>query len=442
MKRGIVGIGIVATTVMILFADVTYADRFTSTNYIIDASVMNNFGGSTSSTTYKLTSSGGEAVVGNGAGGSYKIGYGYISQLEKSMLLTVQPAGLVAAYRLDEVVNTIGPYDDSIYKASATPYNSPTVVSGKLGNGLSFNGTTQYAVVGNNTQTQVTNGTVEAWVRSSTTSGSMVAVAKASSFWLGLGGGRATAYDWTSATTTSDTTVIADGSWHHIAMTITSGVTNGSTLYVDGVAKKTFTWTPASQGGWLAIGVASYNGGSYVQYFNGAVDHVKIFNRMLSAEEIAAEYSAQNSGYENGLTLGAITPGTSNTVLSDVLVQTDGGGYTLSINQDHDLMSGSDTIPAVAGSIASPTSWVEGTTKGLGFTLTATNATALPGTWASGNSYAPLPGTATTFYTRTGTQGSTGDYVTMRLRADVATTQPTTSGPYSNVMTITGTVTP
>jgi hypothetical protein len=175
--------------------------------------------------------------------------------------------------------------------------------------------------------------------------------------------------------------------------------------------------------------------------WSGAIDEVKLYNRSLSQSEVAADYTAGNAGIASGLSLGAITPGTSNTALADIVVQTDGGGYTLAVNQNNDLTSGAYTIPAISGSIASPISWSEGATKGLGFTLTATNATALPGTWSSGNSYAPLPGTATSFYTRTGTQ-SFADYITMRLRADVASTQVATSTPYSNIMTITGTITP
>ncbi|MEO5948921.1 MAG: LamG domain-containing protein [Candidatus Saccharimonas sp.] len=441
MKRGILGLALLSLMLTGLFVDIAVADRYTSTSYVIDASVMNTAGGDQSSTTYRLTSSIGETAVGNGASGSYKMGYGYINQLDKSIALTVQPSGLVASYELDETTGTIFS-DNSIYGAYGTGQNAPSSVSGKLDNARSFNGTSQSITVGNNTQTQLTTATVEVWVKSTITTGSQAAVAKASNFWLGLGGGKASTYDWPTATTTTDTTVIADGNWHHIAITVSSGVASGSTLYVDGVAKKTFTWAPVLVNGWLAIGTVTSNGSSYIQYFNGSIDHAKIFNRMLSADEIAAEYSSQDAGYGSGLTLGTITPGASNTALSDIVVETDNGGYTLAVNQNTDLTSGAFTIPSISGSIASPVSWTEGTTKGLGFTLTATNATAIPGTWSSGNSYAPLPSTATSFYTRTGLQSSTADYLTMRLRADVDTTQPTTSGAYSNIMTITGTTTP
>jgi len=432
---------VVAFVVSALSFQFASADRYSSTSYIIDASVMNNFGGTSDSSSYNLTSSGGEAVIGNGTGGSYKIGAGYVAQLEKSLSLTIQPSGLVAAYPLDETNGGTLAADQSAYNSYGQMQGAPNSVAGKVGTALNFNGSNQAVTAGNYSQVQLASaGTVEAWIKTSTSSGSLVAVSKASNFWLGIGSGKATTYDWTSSTTTSDTTVIADGNWHHIAITLNAGVANGSTLYVDGIAKKTFIWTPQYQSGILTIG-AVYNGSTYSQYFNGAVDHVKVFNRALSAEEIAAEYSAQNSGLINGLSLGTITPGVSSTVLSDIIVQTDAGSYSLAINQDHNLTDGTNTIPAISGNIASPLAWTEGATKGLGFTLTATNATAIPVAWNSGNSYAAFPPTATTFYSRTGIP-SINDYLTVRIRADVTSAQVSSDVPYTNTVTVAGTIAP
>lgn len=440
-RRGLQGL-IVALAIAGVSLQSVSADRFSSTSYVIDASIANAAGGGVrSSTSYKLVTSAGETAIGYGTAGSYRMGMGFVAQLEKSLSLTVQPSGLVAAYSLDETSDT-RLADQSIYAAYGTMQGTLSSVAGKVDTALSFNGSTQAVSIASNSQTQLSSaGTLEAWVKSSTTSGNMAAVSKSNNFWLGLSSGKAAMYDWTSATMCSDTTVIADGNWHHIAVTLNSGVANGSTVYVDGSAKKTCTWTPASQTGYVALGAVQSGASTYTQYFTGSLDYVKILNRLLSADELSAEYTGQNSGAASGLSLGTIMPGTSNTTLSDVIVQTDAGSYTLAISQDHNLTSGSNTIPAISGSIASPAAWTEGTTKGLGFTLTATNATAIPGTWNSGNSYAQFPGTATTFYTRTGQQTSS-DYLTMRVRADVATTQVSSDTPYTNTITVTGTITP
>ncbi len=432
-------IALAATGCMVQLA---HADRFSSTSYIIDASIVNGTnGGTRSSASYKLTGSAGENVVGNGTGGSYVMGMGFVSQLAKSLSLTVQPSGLVAHYALDETSGVLIA-DQAVYSAYGTRQGTLTSVAGKLDTALSFNGSNQAVSIANNSQTQLSStGTLEAWVKTSTSTGSMTVVSKYNNFWLGLSTGTASVYNYSTSTMCSDTTNIANGNWHHIAVTLNSGVSNGSTIYVDGVAKKTCTWTPAAQTGYVALGAAQSGASTYTQYLNGTADHVKIFNRILTADEILAEYTGQNSGAISGLSLGMITPGASNTVLSDVIIQTDAGSYTLAVSQDYNLTSGSYTIPAISGSIASPAAWTEGTTKGLGFTLTATNATAIPGLWNSGNSYAQFPSTATTFYTRTGWQSS-NDYLTLRVRADVASTQASSTTPYTNTITVTGTITP
>jgi hypothetical protein len=205
-------------------------------------------------------------------------------------------------------------------------------------------------------------------------------------------------------------------------------------LYVDGVQVANCTVTIVNQSS--AVSIAGVSGTAQL---NGTVDEVKFFNRALSAAEVAAEYSAQSSGVPTGLTLQQIIPGASNSANFTVTTVTTGSSYNLAMNQNHDLQSGSNTLSAISGSIASPASWSEGTTKGLGFTLVTTNATAIPAKWNSGASYAALPNSATTFYTRTGIQTS-ADTVGMQLRADATVSQA--SGSYSNVMTISGTASP
>lgn len=141
------------------------------------------------------------------------------------------------------------------------------------------------------------------------------------------------------------------------------------------------------------------------------------------------------------LGLGAVNAGTSNTASTSLSVLTDAPGYTLSIQQNHDLQTAtSSTIPPISGTISSPLTWSESSTKGLGFTLTTTNATAIPAKWSSGNAYAAVPSSATGFYTRAGYSGGTTDTLGVRFRLDVPTIQST--GLYSHTITWTATTTP
>jgi hypothetical protein len=144
------------------------------------------------------------------------------------------------------------------------------------------------------------------------------------------------------------------------------------------------------------------------------------------------------SSTSGAINFGTVYAGTSSTQNNTITVATDYSSYALSIHQDKNLTKGSDTIPAVSGTIASPVSWSEGTTKGLGFTLASASAAGtLLAKWNSGASFAAIPTapTDTVFYNRDSISAYTTDTVGFRYRLDVAGTQP--SGIYTNTVTIT-----
>jgi hypothetical protein len=421
------------------------AYRFSSTNYTIDASVGNSFGGSNSSTNYKLVGSGGESVIGNGSGGSYKLGVGYVAQLDKSLQIAVQPSGLVAYFPLEEGAGS-NVWDSSANSNNGTGTNN-TWTTGKIGGALAMNGSNRYVNVPDSTSLNPTNITVSAWLNSSDTATTASAVTKWDDVTQGDGewilGHGATAGTFRFLIKIGGTiyrnessTGFSTGTFHHVV-----GTYDGSyvRLYVDGAEVGTALAASGSMPSTLPpvrLGTRASNN----QYYNGIVDEVKIFSRALSAKEIKAEYDAGNAGNTAGASLSTITAGTSQTAKLDAIVQTDAAGYTLAVNQNQNLTSGANTIPAVSCSIASPITWSEGSTKGLGFTLYGTNATALPGTWSSGSAYAAFPASATSFYTRTGYTGGTKDVINIRLRADVNVTQAV--GDYTNTVTWTGTAAP
>lgn len=409
------------------------AMSFASTDYTIDAAVLNNVGGYTSSGDYQLTSSGGEAAIGNGASGSYKLAAGYVAQIiTPQMSLTIQPTGLIGEYPLDEGSGSTA-YDGSSYASNGYTTGNPTWVTGQIGDALQFNGS-QTVSLGDPTQDQTSPITIEAWVKPSTSQNAAV-VGKSGAWALNVASSGSAIYNYgTSSNTCTDSTNLTDGNWHQIVATIQSGVSGGTTLYVDGVQKQTCTVTIQNQSS--AISLAGVSG---TAQYTGSIDAVKLFNRVLSADEVQAEYAAQSHGTPTGLTLQTITPGASNTSNFSVITATSGSSYALSINENHDLQNGTYTVPAISGSIASPIGWTEGTTKGLGFTLVSSTGGAISSSWGSGSNYAALPTTATSFYNRTGLQTSP-DVLTMQLRADVTAGQA--SGSYTNILTITGTASP
>ena len=152
------------------------------------------------------------------------------------------------------------------------------------------------------------------------------------------------------------------------------------------------------------------------------------------------EQSIELSVGPSPIYFGTITPGVSNTEILVAYVKTDAPGYNLGVSQDHDLQNGANTIAAVSGSINSPITWSEGTTKGLGFSLVNSNATPVPAKWSAGNAFAAFPASNTTVYSRTGFTGGTTDVIGINLRIDVPSTQLAST--YTNTVTWTGTITP
>lgn len=84
---------------------------------------------------------------------------------------------------------------------------------------------------------------------------------------------------------------VADGNWHHIVAVANSGA-NTVELYIDGVAA---AGTQTTGGSWPTINntdplkIGSSNGSGY---FDGKIDEVRVYNRVLTAAEVAALYNS------------------------------------------------------------------------------------------------------------------------------------------------------
>jgi len=447
---------------LVLGVSVTMAATISSSNYSIDGNLGGSFGGQLSSTNYAMTTIGGEAIVGSGQSGSYIIDQQPTNSVTPTMQLSVQPSGLVAYYPLDETSGTTLA-DASQYQHDGT-LNSPATfdASGKLSGAVAMNGPTDStgsgAVLVSDHANMPTGATmtVEAWVKQTSwvPNQTMVSQWKYSAPQSG---------SWAISTGPSNNSLrilLADSAsdpgnnyvdtatnswntfntWRHVVVTYDGNLSqaNKVKVYIDGVqtgttVTGTLPSTLYNSTGDLSIG--SFPGRGWA--LRGSVDHVKLFNRTLSPAEVNAEHGAQNAGTPAGLTLGTLISG-STTSSADAIVRTNAADYGLSIQQDHNLQSGANTIPAVSGSIASPQTWSEGTTKGLGFTVFG--APTLDSKWASGASYAAIPSSATTFYSTSGHVNGAIDVINVRLRLDIATTQ--VSGAYNNTVTYTGTTIP
>ncbi len=212
------------------------------------------------------------------------IGYHYVAALTSDI-------GLVGYWKLDETGGTIAS-DSSGYGFNGTLLNGPVWTSGPVGGALSFDGLNDSVNVPDTQTLRLgTTMTIAFWVRkdANPTYYSML-VGKGSGnyrnykVWLYTAGTILFQFQRTDGVGLNlhSTTALQPGSWYHVACTY-----NGSTaaIYINGVlnASTSFSGTPITSNDPLTFGYSGWN-----EFFKGALDDVRIYNRTLRADEIAS----------------------------------------------------------------------------------------------------------------------------------------------------------
>lgn len=99
----------------------------------------------------------------------------------------------------------------------------------------------------------------------------------------------------------STTPVVANvGTWMHLLAVFTSD--SSRTIYVNGVAEDTDTTavTALTTQDYTQFGRLDWGGGP-IQFFEGWIDDVRIYDRALSAQEVSALYRESKAGYPRAL---------------------------------------------------------------------------------------------------------------------------------------------
>ncbi len=208
-------------------------------------------------------------------------------------------------WRLDETSGTTA--HDSIGTANGTfNGNDPCWTNGLIGGAVDFNGVKDYFSVPSldTAYTQNSVFTVAGWFKTSETSGLQTIVGQWSQMWEAgqeyfgwqvlVENNKVIArfgYGLQTPDITGTTPVTNDNKWHHFAM-----VRNGTStvLYVDGEPEDSDTVSfyvyntkfRIGDGSYVTSGSPALKGGP----FNGIIDDVMIFNRVLSTEEVEQLY--------------------------------------------------------------------------------------------------------------------------------------------------------
>ncbi len=202
------------------------------------------------------------------------------------------PSGLVGWWKGE------GNALDSVGSNNGTLAGNTTYGSGRVGQGFVFDGNNDGVQLANQTNLQLQNFSIEAWIKRSDASIASQDIGGGELFSFGSGGyGLLVDNDGTAylvknnASSVPSSFQITDTNWHHLA--VTKSGTN-VVFYLEGVAYPaapyvvTFTFTTPA-----AVGA---RGDNLANSFLGVVDEVSVYNRPLTAGEIQSIYNAGSAG--------------------------------------------------------------------------------------------------------------------------------------------------
>jgi hypothetical protein len=221
----------------------------------------------------------------------------------------VPPAGLITLHKLNETAGTV--FADYFGLHNATASVPPTVTTGKIKLAQAFGSGTKMEMPDNGTEFDwdgTASFSFEYWMKTSASAKAMVCISRKSNddpkamYWfVGVdNSGYATMelHDNDAVNAPSilvGTTLVNDNVWHHI-VGVRNGASNKTYLYVDGTEQAnatisfshTFSTTdplPVSVGYFMR-----FDGGDEY-HFVGALDEVAIYNKALTAAEVASYHT-------------------------------------------------------------------------------------------------------------------------------------------------------
>lgn len=235
---------------------------------------------------------------------------------------------------------------------------SPSTVSGKIGQALSFNGSTDYIDIANDASLNSNVGTISVWIKFTSSGINQTIVAKndpsaSSNGWhLYIEGAsdelRAQIKGSGTTTFSPSTGALNDGNWHHVVFVFESGGT--SIIYLDGVEvirdESTVTFTVSSQNLRIAKNVDTF-----WDEFNGTIDEFALWSRKLSDLEVNNLYFLQSGSVATDL-VGNVGLGETFTFVPDVT-----GTFTTNLtvtNIQSSLSGNANAVISTAGPTPGP----------------------------------------------------------------------------------------
>ncbi|MBI3123918.1 MAG: carboxypeptidase regulatory-like domain-containing protein, partial [Ignavibacteriales bacterium] len=249
--------------------------------------------------------------------GQQLTGYYFGNKFEPKPGCVNPPSGMVAWWSLD-YSSKDSPQDFAGYNNFGTKMNGPTAVAGKVLGALQFDGVDDYVEVADHSELNFGTGnfSFDGWIKTTENLGVVILIDKRveipglitafKGYSIFLNDGKlslqlANGVLINSYTNFSSPDLVADGNWHHIAITVSRTNTQGIIFYLDGEQIQ-FGNPTGYQGSLtntfpLRIGCQSFTGiFSGINKFKGILDEIELFNRVLTQEEIISLFNAGSSG--------------------------------------------------------------------------------------------------------------------------------------------------
>ena len=170
-----------------------------------------------------------------------------------------------------------------------------------FGTALDFDGVDDYVNIGHHSRLDLTNNlTIEAWIKTDSTSGVhriFSKVASGGGYGFGINNNQLLFTTYSIKDYSTTLLDLTTGVWYHVAVVLDSN--NDASFYLDGeFVQKIMGSSPARIISNYAL-IGSYN--NVIQYWNGQIDDVRIWNVARTQTQIQANMYTPLQGNESGL---------------------------------------------------------------------------------------------------------------------------------------------
>jgi len=263
------------------------------------------------------------------------------------------PAGLVAYYTFDDDdAGTSKTHTDVTGTYNGTGQGDAAVQPASGGRSLFLDGQNDYVTIANDAALNSANWTIEGWFNTTHTGTANSDIGRIVSkltdagwnvYTLVVFDGKVRAGTSNANTDAFDAvslTDVNDGQWHHAAASYDG---TSLKLYVDGVLHATtaVSGSPGTSTQSVSIGrsVDPVNGS--IQYFDGGLDDIRIWNSVRTADEIADSYNTVLSGNQGGDLVAQYTFNDDALGANDTISNTASGSHNGTATNGATVVSGS-----------------------------------------------------------------------------------------------------